>query len=219
MMVVSGSPPSAVPHTLRSRMAWRSAASVLKSSAEAESSMIRICGEPTRARAMVRRWRWPPLKFLPPASTGASKPCGLLRTNSLACAISSAAHSSSSVAASSRQVRLLRMVPLTSDARCGTVATTRRSWSSGQVRTSAPITLTLPVLASYRRGISETSVDFPLPVPPIMPSVLPSGSSRVTSLTALAAPAPNEKLAWSKLSAGTGTAPPASSLGLGSATG
>ena len=36
-----------------------------------------------------------------------------------------------------------------------------------------------PVLTSYRRGISETSVDLPLPVPPIMPSVLPSGSSRV----------------------------------------
>lgn len=47
-------PPSAAPRTLRSRMAWRSAASVLKSSAEAESSIIRICGEPTRARAIVR---------------------------------------------------------------------------------------------------------------------------------------------------------------------
>ena len=107
------------------------------------------------------------------------------------------------------------MVPLTSDARCGTVATTRRSRSSGQARTSEPITLTLPVLASYRRGMSETSVDLPLPVPPIMPSVLPSGSSRVTSLTALAAPAPKEKLAWLKLSAGTGATLP----GLGSATG
>ena len=87
------------------------------------------------------------------------------------------------------------------------------------MRTSAPITLTLPVPASYRRGISETSVDLPLPVPPIMPSVLPSGSSSVTSLTAFAAPTPNEKLAWSKLNAGTGTAPPASSPGSGSATG
>ena len=77
------------------------------------------------------------------------------------------------------------------------------------------LTLTLPVLASYRRGMSETSVDLPLPVPPIMPSVLPSGSSSVTSLTALAAPAPNEKLAWLKLSAGTGATLP----GLGSATG
>ena len=37
-----------------------------------------------------------------------------MRTNSLACAISSAAHSSSSVADSSRQVRLLRIVPLAS---------------------------------------------------------------------------------------------------------
>ena len=51
--------------------------------------------------------------------------------------------------------------------------------------------------------MSETSVDLPLPVPPIIPSVLPRGSSRVTSLTAFAAPAPNEKLAWLKLSAGT----------------
>ena len=33
---------AAAPRTLRSRMAWRSAASVLKSSAEAESSMINI---------------------------------------------------------------------------------------------------------------------------------------------------------------------------------
>ena len=110
------------------------------------------------------------------------------------------------------------MVPLTSDARCGTVATTWRSWPSCQARTSEPITLTLPVLASYRRGISETSVDLPLPVPPIMPSVLPNESSRVTSLTALAAPAPNEKLAWSKLSAGAGASTSVASA-WGSATG
>ena len=86
------------------------------------------------------------------------------------------------------------------------------------MRTSVPITLTLPVPASYRRGISETSVDLPLPVPPMIPSVLPSGSSRVTSSTAFAAPAPNEKLAWSKLSAGAGAALPVAP-GLGSATG
>ena len=67
--------------------------------------------------------------------------------------------------------------------------------------------------------MSETSVDLPLPVPPIMPSVLPSGSSKVTSSTALAAPAPKEKFAWLKLSAGTVAESPAIALGLGRATG
>ncbi len=203
--VVSGSPPSAAPRTLRSRMAWCSAASVLKSSAEAESSMIRICGEPTRARAMVLRWRWPPLSSCRPPRPGRRAPAACCARTCWP-ALCRAPPRAPRRLPTSRQVRLLRMVPLTSDERCGTVATTWRSWSSGQARTSAPITLTLPVPASYRRGISETSVDLPLPVPPrtrrfaqwqLQGHVVDGGGGTRAK----------EKAAWSRASAGIGGSP------------
>ena len=43
-----------------------------------------------------------------------------------------------------------------------------------------PPTLTVPEVASYRRGISCTSVVFAAPVPPIMPTVAPAGMCSVT---------------------------------------
>ena len=133
---------------------------------------------------MVRRWRWPPLKFLPSASTGSSSPAGFALTKSSAWASASASHSSSSVASGFLHVRFERIVPVMSDARCGTMATVERSWSSGHSRTSRPSTLTLPDVASYRRGSSCTSVDLPDPVPPMMPRVSPSRTSSVTCASA-----------------------------------
>ncbi len=48
------------------RMTW---ASVTASSALVASSMMRIVGSCTRARAISRRWRWPPEKSRPPSSS------------------------------------------------------------------------------------------------------------------------------------------------------
>ena len=44
-----------------------------------------------------------------------------------------------------------------------------------------PPTLTLPSVASYRRGIRLTNVLLALPVPPIMPTVIPEAMSTETS--------------------------------------
>ena len=56
----------------------------------------RACGP--AARAMARRWRWPPETLVPPWAMRASSPPGIAATKSRAWAISSASHSSSSVA-------------------------------------------------------------------------------------------------------------------------
>ena len=56
--------------SLSDAMFARTFASVAKSSAEQLSSRMRISGFAITARAMVRRWRCPPEKFLPPSPTG-----------------------------------------------------------------------------------------------------------------------------------------------------
>src|SRR3954453_13901659 len=61
-----------------------------------------------------------------------------------------------------------------------TSPTWARSDSSRTSLTSAPSIRTLPVLGSYRRGRSETSVDLPEPVPPTIAIVRPAGTSRST---------------------------------------
>ena len=55
----------------------------------------------TRARAMARRWRWPPDTLLPPWVMGASRAPSMASTKSRAWATSRACHRSSSVAAGS----------------------------------------------------------------------------------------------------------------------
>ncbi|MCY1384237.1 hypothetical protein D9M69_724680 [compost metagenome] len=52
----------------------------------------------TSARAIARRCRCPPETLVPPWETGASSPPSISRTNSCACAVANACHSSSSVA-------------------------------------------------------------------------------------------------------------------------
>jgi ATP-binding cassette, subfamily B, multidrug efflux pump len=74
------------------------ATSVARSRAENESSKTKISGRTTSARAMASRWRWPPDTLVPPWLMSLSRPSGMARTKSAACAISSACHSSASVA-------------------------------------------------------------------------------------------------------------------------
>ena len=97
---------------------------------------------------MVSRCRWPPEKFLPPWATGSSKPPGFCSTNSLAWAVSSACHSSSSVAEGLPHSRLSRMVPVNRAAFWGTTPTFCRSCPRGYFRTFTPSTSTAPLVAS-----------------------------------------------------------------------
>ncbi len=57
---------------------------------------------------------------------------------------------------------------------CRTTPTASRRRASEYSRTSLPLTRRVPDDTSYSRGISCTSEDFAEPVPPMMPTVLPS---------------------------------------------
>lgn len=89
----------------------RSRASVAKSRAEALSSRMRISGRRTSARAMVRRCRWPPERFRPFCSTGASRPPSLPSTISFAWETARASSMVASSALGSPQSRFSRIVP------------------------------------------------------------------------------------------------------------
>ena len=81
------------------------------------------------------------------------------------------------------------MVPRNSAARWGATPMQPRNSRRRYCLTSVPKTFTHPSVASYRRGIRFTSVDLPLPVPPITPMVLPRGAAKETSASE-DAPAP-----------------------------
>ena len=157
--------------------AWRSRASVVRSRAENESSNTRMRGRCTIARAIARRWRWPPDTFVPPCAMGASSPSGIWLTKSLAWAISRARQSSASVASSRPKRRLEAIVPVNRNGRCGTRPIVAHSASRSASRTSTPPTRTVPPVASNSRGRRETSVDLPAPVDPTIATVSP-GSAR-----------------------------------------
>ena len=133
-------------------------------------------GRLTSARAMARRWRWPPDTFVPPWSTGASSPPGMAATKSRAWATSSAVQRSSSVASRPANRRLSATVPLNRYACCGTSPMSSQRLSSERSRTSTPSIRTAPALASKNRGMSCSSVVFPAPVPPMMAVVSPGCS-------------------------------------------
>lgn len=130
--------------------------------------------------AAVRRWRWPPLKFLPPASTG-RRARGLFGARARGLRHSSAAHSSSSVAVVAPGCVARGSAPLTSNAlRYG-----RDHMAQLIERPGAHVGAHYVDAADawcQQAGMSETSVDLPLPVTADMPTVLPLGSSRVTSI-------------------------------------
>jgi len=57
-----------------------------------------MAGSSNTARAIARRWRWPPDRRMPFSPTSVSRPCGVSRMKSIACAASAAAMISCSVA-------------------------------------------------------------------------------------------------------------------------
>ena len=99
----------------------------------------------TSARAIASRWRWPPETFVPPWVIGASRPPSISSTKSRAWAISSACHSSSSVASASPKRRLLATVPPNRNAFCGMTPMRRHRSSRACSRTSTPSTRTAPL--------------------------------------------------------------------------
>ena len=161
--------------------ASRSARSVAKSSAENESSKVKIFGSRMMARAMHRRWRWPPEKFVPPWATGASRPSGFSRMKPSDWAISRAFHILASSALRSPNFRLLATVPVNSRAFCGTVPNSAASSCGSYSRTSWPSTRIWPSVASNMRWARRMIVDLPEPVEPMIARVLPGSSVKLTS--------------------------------------
>ena len=121
-----------------------SLASVVRSSAENESSNTRMSGLCTIARAIASRWRWPPDTLVPPWAMRAFSPPSMSATKSRPCAISSACQSSASVASSRPNRRLEATVPAKRKGRCGTRPIVFHSWSRSASRTSTPLTRTEP---------------------------------------------------------------------------
>jgi len=156
-------------------------ASVAVSTALVLSSRMRIFGCFKRARAMQRRCFCPPEIFTPPCPKSVSYPLGNVCTNSSASAAIQALRISSSVASSFPQRRFSFIVPLKSTFFCSTIATLSLSVTRSYFRTSMPPTLTVPDNVSYKRGMSETSVDFEEPVPPSKPTTCPLSICRFTS--------------------------------------
>ncbi len=102
-------------------------------------------------------------------------------TKSRACAISSASHSSSSVASPLPYRRLDRTVPVNRYACCGTSPILARSTSGSSVRMSAPLTRTSPPVTSTSLGTRFTSVVLPAPVLPMIAVVLPASARKEMS--------------------------------------
>lgn len=126
---------------------------------------------------------------MPPCTIGSFSPFGFSRTKSAACAISSASHSSSSVASSRPNRRFEAIVPVNRNGRCGTSPIPFHSVSRSASRTSTPCTRTVPPVASNSRGIRLTSVVLPAPVDPMIATVSPGAARKLTpSMTGSSAP-------------------------------
>ena len=103
-----------------------------------------------------------------------SSPPGIACTKSVACATSSAAHISSSVASGLPNCRLLATVPEKRYGRCGTKPIVLHSTSGSRSRTSTPPTSTVPSVLSNSRRMRLTSVVLPAPVLPTIAVVWPA---------------------------------------------
>ena len=86
---------------------------------------------------------------------------GIAETKSRACAISSARHSSSSVASGFAWRRLVATVPVKRYGFCGTRPMRLHSSSGSMSRTSTPSTSTVPPVASNSRGTRLSNVVLP----------------------------------------------------------
>jgi hypothetical protein len=126
---------------------------------------------------------------VPPCAIGDASPCGIAETKSLACAISSAAQSCSSVASGLPNRRFDATVPVNRYARCGTMPIRAHSSSGSRSRTSIPSIRTVPAVGSLSLGISSSSVVLPAPVEPMIAVTFPgSAVNEMSSSTGAAAP-------------------------------
>ena len=131
-----------------SASAFRSAASVFRSSAEKLSSKIKIFGSFAIARAIARRCFCPPDTFVPPWEIAVSYLSSFASINSVACAIAAAFSISASVAFSFPKRRFDAIVPENSTPFCGTKPISSRSSFMVMFRISFPSRVICPPVTS-----------------------------------------------------------------------
>ena len=179
-----------------SASAFRSAASVFKSSAEKLSSKIKIFGSFATALAMARRCFCPPETLLPPCAISLSYFFSFASINSVACAISAAFPICASDASSFPKRRFDAIVPENRIPFCGTNPISSRRSAIRMSRISFPSKVILPSVTSYRRGIRFTKVDFPHPVLPIIAVVFPGSAIKSISCKTSASAPGYRKFTW-----------------------
>ena len=91
-----------------------------------------------------------------------------------------ASHNVSSSASGLPHNRFSRTVPENKTFFCSTMPIASRNAYKSYSLTSYPPTITVPDVASYKRGISCTSVLFAEPVPPKIPTVCPEDIFKLT---------------------------------------
>ena len=126
--------------------------------------------------------------------------------------MSAAAKMVSAVGSRAPNAMLLAIESENSMGSCSAMPIRPRSSASGNLRTSRPPMRTEPEVTSHRRGNRETNTVFPLPVGPVMPTRVPSGTVRQTSSSSVAPPAVT--VTWSNT-----TSPPAIGAGAAAGTG
>ena len=159
------------------------ARSLSLSSADVASSRISTGASLAMARAMARRWRWPPDNWLPLWPMGVSRPCGRPSAKSSKLALRSASRTASR-GMSAPSVTLAAMLSLNSTTSWLTSANWRRSARIFQSRSGTPSRLMWPELGSMKRGSKLTSVVLPAPEGPTRATVSPARTCSVSASTA-----------------------------------
>ena len=163
--------------------------SVSGSSALVASSSTSSVGLATSARAISRRWRWPPLKLRPPSSTRPSIAAGPARRSSSCIAASLAAPRrprSSGIGRVPQRDVVAHGALEEADVLVDAARPTRRAPRAELVARGRPSSRISPDHGSYRPATSRATVDLPLPEPPTSATRLPGASREREPRTAAA---------------------------------
>ena len=148
------------------------------SSAEVASSRIRIGASLYSARAMARRWRWPPDNCMALWPSTVSSPSGSPASKDERLAASR--HSLTRSASTGWPRLTLSAMLLLSITTCWlTTANCERRQFRSQLRISSPSRVIRPSVISTKRGNRFTKVVLPEPDAPTMASVSPAETDRL----------------------------------------
>eukprot|EP00047_Mylnosiga_fluctuans_P023111 m.132269 g.132269 ORF g.132269 m.132269 type:complete len:330 (-) comp9484_c1_seq3:1396-2385(-) len=128
-----------------------------------------------RVRAMATRWRWPPDRREPRSPTTVFRPSTKLPTNSVTLASSIAVCIWTSVQLSKPYWMLREIDVLNRRGSCSTAPMCLRRLSVSTVLASTPSTRIRPLVGSYMRCSSCSTVDLPDPDIPTSATVEPAG--------------------------------------------